>query len=330
MMTFIALLFAAGAVMLLLIAYGAMEGQRYEVDEFGDKVPVPSDVEQFIAPLFGRFTRTSSVSRQRALFEMQWAGLEKFTPEFWTLLPFLIAPAGLIGGVAIGIMANLAPQTAGLLGVISAFMGATWPRNRKNGAITRRNELVREDTPRFISTFARIYVTFKDTSRTFEAMLERALRSRIADSAIKDPKLERQMPRRVVRRLRGRSGYESPIWTGLERLISAQRGNRSIVDRDMSTTGRADPITEFAFFCNDPDMTRFIQLIRENWVQDRRTDPDQIDEFVKSIQARRIQEIRQSFAKMQAEATTFLVLFNFPVLMGVIFMPLIGTLVGGN
>lgn len=270
MMTFIALLFAAGAVMLLLLAYSAMEGQRYEVDEFGDKVPVPSDVEQFLSPLVGRFTRTSSVSRQRALFEMQWAGLEKFTPEFWTLLPFLIAPAGLMGGVAIGIMANLAPQTAGMIGVISAFMGATWPRNRKNGAITRRNELVREDTPRFISTFARIYVTFKDTSRTFEAMLERALRSRIADSAIKDPKLERQMPRRVVRRLRGRSGYESPIWTGLERLISAQRGNRSIVDRDMSTTGRADPITEFAFFCNDPDMTRFIQLIRENWVQDRR------------------------------------------------------------
>jgi hypothetical protein len=320
---------AAGvAILLLVLVYGAIEGTRYVVDQNGIMVPEPSDIEQLLAPLWRRQMSGLRGGRDRALIEMRWAGLEKYSPELWTLLPLVLGPAGLAGGFGVGTILHLGLPLLPIFAIGLGVVGYSWPNSHKGGKVRARNDLIREEVPRFIGTYSRLYMIQRDPGRAFESMAERVLRFRNADAPIKDPKAARLLRRRS--RLRGRGGYDSPIWDGVMALAQAQRNGKPIVDREMAAQGKSDPLTNFALFCNDRDITRFVTLVRESWVLDRPLNPETIDVLARNVQEGRVQEVRQSFARMQAEATTFMVTFNFPVLMMVVALPIIATIVMGN
>lgn len=316
----LALLLALGAVALVFIGLSIVAPRRVILAPDGTRRFEPSDLEKFLAPLAARFARLRGRSLKRVAQELEWARIDYFSPELWVLLPIFTGFG--VGLVVLTLLAQagMNPAMSGIAGFIGAFIGFMYPQVYLSRRLNARQRAIRDDVIPFIAQFARTAAVAKDITTTFEIMNNLA----IAEQAQYEARLKMAPHLRSrLKRLQVQRPYSSDLWLGLQIMMrhAAQGLYRANADYD-----HPDPLIAFAIFSDDPDIGRFIDKLRSARANNRNVGPEQLDIEVRNLHLARIQEVRRSFAKLVAEATFFLVIFNMPLLLIAALAPVIGPL----
>lgn len=312
------ILLALGLGSLIFFAAAAVAPRRTVLMPDGSRRLEPSDLEKLLTPLGRRVGRRRKLHRVQQ--ELEWARISRFSPELWVLLPFLAGPG--IGLVILSLMLSSGGEvgTAVIAGVVGMVVGIIYPRTLLSGRLKARSKAIRRDVLPFMSQYARTATLAKDMTLTFDTMknLVDAEQSQF-ESRLRLPSANR----RQLQRRRTESPYASDLWLGLQLMM---RHASSGLFRAAADYDRPDPLIAYAIFVDDRDFSRFIDKLRQARSHDRNFSPDQLDLEVTNLQARRIQEVEQSFAAMVAKGTLYLILFNMPLLLAVALAPVVGPL----
>jgi hypothetical protein len=298
---------AMAAIVVLLM--GALGRQRESTDARGKRGPAPSDLERLFGPLMGAIIRRRAGGKGRLKRELGWTG-SRLTPEIFTALPFVLAPAGILVGLALGTLVGADLTISGLFAAGFAVVGWFFIPSRHNAAIRGRRKAAHEDAVIFMGQYARTAMTTRDMPTILAEMNKYVLQERLRFAA--------RAALRVNRR--ARSSYDSAVWVGLSQMM--ERGAQGLV-REGATLEDPDLLQQFAIYCDDYDMANFLVHLRNASIQHRSLDPKQLDAEVRELRAARIDEVKASWARLTTEATVFLVLFNLPVLFAVILGPFV-------
>jgi hypothetical protein len=306
-------LIAAAIVVLLM---GALGRPRMEIDTRGTRRPAPSDVERLFSPLASRLLRRRAGGRARLARELTWTR-SRFSPELFTVIPVVAAPAAALIMFGVGVFEGMDTTMTAIICVAAALGGWFYVPSRHNAAMRRRRAAAHEDAVVFMGQYARTAMTSPDMPTIFAEMNRYVIeeRHRFAARQLANP-----------RRRYGVQPYDSAIWQGLVDMMA--RSSQGLV-RDGATLEDPDILQQFVVFCDDPDMTTFLVHLRTASIQHRRLDPGQLDAEVRELRAARIDEARASWARLVNEATIYLVVFNLPILFGVILGPFLSPYIPG-
>ena len=311
--------FIAAAIVVLLL--GALGRPKMEVDPKGTRRPAPSDVERLFGPLSSRLLRRRAGGRARLARELTWVR-SNLSPEIYTVIPYVAAPGAALILFGISVFVGMDTTTTALVCAAGALAGWFYISSRHNAAMRRRRAAAHEDAVVFMGQYARTAMTSPDMPTIFAEMNRYVIeeRRRFAARQLANP-----------RRRYGTQPYDSAVWQGLVDMMA--RSSQGLV-RDGATLEDPDILQQFVVFCDDPDMTTFLVHLRTASIQHRRLDPGQLDAEVRELRAARIDEARASWARLVNEATIYLVVFNLPILFGVILGPFLAPylpgLIGGG
>lgn len=299
---------AVASIVVLLI--GALGRQRTVINARGQRVPAPTDLERLFSPLMRLFLHRRAGGRGRLARELGWTG-SRLSPEAFTAIPFILAPAGILLGLALGALIGTDLTTSGLFAAGFAMVGWFWIPSRHNAAIRARRKAAHEDAVIFMGQYARTAMTTRDMPTILAEMNKYVLQERSRFAA-------RAGLRGSSRRAKG--SYDSAVWVGLSQMM--ERGAQGLV-REGATLEDPDLLQQFTVYCDDYDMANFLVHLRNASIQHRSLDAKQLDSEVRELRAARIDEVKASWARLTTMATVFLVLFNLPVLFAVILGPFI-------
>ncbi len=270
----------------------------------------PSDIERLLGPLVAMAAGRRS-GRERMLRELEWARIDWFTPETWSLLKILAGPMLGLGMLFLLLMLGISSVAAVFLAAGGGAMGFLYPRIYLGGRLRRRQAAIARDVPVFLNLYARTSVVVRDTTAVLEAIA--AVVSREAAT--------REGVEGVIPHHRRRvNPYASDLWVGLD-LMLKQRALG--IYRRGATLSSPDALIGFSVFCHDSDLDTWVDRVRQAREAQRHLSPEQADILVDNLQARRLWQVRRSFARLQARATIILVAVNMPLLLASILAPMI-------
>lgn len=309
------LLTAILAAALVPLWYTALRPRRYVRTPTGRQVE-QSDLERLLAPLV-EIAGGRPNGRDRLLRQLEWARVDWWTPETWSLLKLFAGPvagfAGLIVLLAVG-----APTIAALAIALGGGGGGfLYPRVYLNGRLRRRQAAIARDVPVFLNLYARTAVVVRDTTAILEAIAALVAREQASREGAEGVSI------RVKRR---RNPYGSDLWLGLEMMLKQRALG---LYRRGATAATPDALIGFALFCNDPDLNTWVDRVRQAREAQRHLSPEQADILVNTLQQRRLWAVRRSFARLQARATIILVAVNMPLLLLSILAPVVFVALNG-
>jgi hypothetical protein len=298
------LLVAAMGAGVILLAAWAFGSRRLVRTSSGRVIPEPSDLMRLFGPLLVRPMRSRG-GRERLAQKLDWARIGFFTPETWLLANLLAGPlAFLLTFLFFSLISG-----NGLLAVIMALVagaaGFIYPRTTLSRRLRARQARIKRDVVGFISLYARTATVLHDTTLIFAKMLEIAAREN-ADRTAPAGVLKRSAVRR-----RRTTPYSSDLWLGLEIMM---RERAQGIHRKGASYERPDPLISFAFFCDEPAISTFIDRIRQARDQQRHITPEQLDIMVANLEQHGLQEVRRGFADLVAKAIIVLVAFGMPLI----------------
>ena len=275
-----------------------------------------SDIERLLSPIVAMASGRSG-GRERLLRQLEWARIDWFTPETWSLLKILTGPVAGFGSLLVFLTIGASTMLALILAVCAGATGFLYPRVYMNGRLNRRQASIARDVPVFLNLYARTAVVVRDTTAILEAiaaLVARESASRVGVEGV------------TPRSRRHTNPYSSDLWLGLE-LMLKQRALG--VYRRGATLTNPDALIGFSVFCNDPDLNTWVDRVRQAREAQRHLSPEQADILVANLQQRRLWQVRRSFARLQARATVVLVAVNMPLLLACILTPVIVVAISG-
>lgn len=308
------------AALLVPVSQAALKARKLIRLSDGRIVAEPSDMEKLFGPLLTGPMRRSG-GRDLVLRKLEWARISFFTPETWVVANVLSGPLAFAVGLALMVVAGAGAIPLVLIPSVAGAIGVFYPRAYLGRRLRDRQKAIRRDGMAFMSLYARTATVLRDTTAVFGRMLEIAARENAERNAPQIAKIVRRDNRK-----RRSSPYASDLWIGLEIMMKARQTG---IHRKGATYDNPDPLISFAVFVNDPDITTFIDRIRQARDQQRHISPEQVDIMVENLQNRRLEEIRRGFAALLTKATTVLVAFNMPLLLLAIGLPIVYVITSG-
>lgn len=312
----LSVLFGAGAAAVLLLLISGLSRRPIEVDAAtGERRLASSGIENLLNPVGKRAMKR--VNREELTKQLRWARIN-WSPELFRALPFVLAPLGFLLGLTLSILMEFPTYQVVIVAGGAAFAGWIWSKSKLSKALRMRSKAIAADVPGFISYYARVFSVQRDMARTFQEMNRRVQEhKRFFDQ--RGGAMTAELRRRIERS-KGRGPYDSDLWLGLEEL--ATQVPHGITD-PTATVENPDALVVFALENNDPDLALFVNWLREAAIQGNTVEPSQLDTQVEMIRDKRYKEQQRAIARLTLEATGFLVVFNFPMLMVAIMAPVV-------
>jgi hypothetical protein len=273
--------------------------------------PAPTDIERLLAGFGARFYRKPDPSLARRL---EWAQIPiANTPPAWRSL-LILAPLT-VGISTFSVMGVAGGNTFGgaVLAVVAAFVVRLYVSSRLDNYIAARTAAINDDVPAFMSSFARILAVRRDFVPSLETIAESAERERIARGA-------GGALRRKAIRPSDFNPYASELYTGLIRLMA--RKNEGLIRAD-ATMERPDPLLDWAIWCDNSEITELASAIRSARLANRQLRAEEIDTLEDNFRAAREQRVEREAADAASRTTSILVVFNLPLLLAAMLVPVI-------